>query len=51
MGIAALRRDSKFLRKSPIGPVWESESRVLEPIREPAEERGTGTFCSQGIAK
>jgi hypothetical protein len=23
----------------------------LLPIREPAEERGTGTFCSQGTAK
>jgi hypothetical protein len=24
---------------------------ALLPIREPSAERGTGTFCSQGIAK
>jgi len=23
----------------------------LEPIRKPSEERGTGTFCSEGSAK
>ena len=29
----------------------EVDEHYLLPIREPAEERGTGTFCSQGTAK
>ncbi len=39
------------LSGEPGHPGGKSKLVFLLPIREPAEERGTGTFCSQGTAK
>ena len=49
--LARSRTWSSTFAGSRANPPHSEDAPLLLPIREPAEERGTGTFCSQGTAK